>query len=1805
MFNNTRMRKYTAYFLTLLMIASIVMPTAESIYAEQLPQPTYGQLLDERKMELAPGAVYTWNDMKLDRGYEKLHYVEFNPLTNPHLELQPAMTDGKVLGMQTLSGMTAIADAPGNRVVAAINGDYYDMSNGVPLGMFMGDNEILTSPVSDWHSFGIKNDGTAIYGVGPTMTRTLNINGKNVPISHINRTRAGGDNGALILYTEMFHTSTATNEIGDEIVLDIIEGEVKSGQTMKLRVSEIRNNLGDTPLVAGKVVLSASGKHRAELAGLKVGDEITASFELTEQWKDVKMAIGGSRMLVVDGKPLTHADDTSLSPRVAIGNKADGTIVMLQIDGRSPGFSEGVNYDELSIMLANMGVVNAINLDGGGSATFVAKLPGETDRKVLNKPSDGNERKTANGILLVNKAPELNTASKLAILPVKERVLVNSTVSFKAGGLDQNGHPAAISGTPTWSVGSELGSFAENGSFTAGSKVGMATVTAELDGLTGTSQVEVVDQLTELVMPDKIRTFSSGQVVPLTVKALNNGQVIKAANDSFEWQVDGPIGTINENGEFTASQGTGLSGTITVKYGNIETSMQVTVGQQPVMLEDFEGNLDRYHESAGARFNYVKASIETNEDYVRSGKQALKLEYDFIGWPSTSGAYLQVKDADSRIDIPGYPEKIGMWVYGDGKKHWLRAQLIDKKGAVGIDFVGETVGVDFEGWRYLEADVPKGREAPFKLDMPVRYMETKATNKNDGVIYVDDIRALYGPATEDLTPPVIKNISPAESAVVRTSTPKIQAYGEAAGYDPILNPGTTLIDPDKIRLYVDDVLVKHTLYPPVGQIHYTPTVPLADGVHKAKLKIRDLTGNRTEKEWYFTVDTDSSKIVYNHPAEVYAGNAYTLDIKAEKAALITNGHIEFKLDPTRMTNIEVIPGSKLEASQLTPSIDAATGIVRIAFNNLAAASLSDNDLVAQIRYEVKPEAAEQIHIQFLSGAIQFKDTGHTNFGFYGLPIKAPIKHHLNLSWDEFGVVEGNQTVFTVKDEQGNPVEGAIIRHQNGADIGVTDNSGQLKTNAVTGTVQEYSLQAVKQSMFSPVAKFKVSKLAGSSTPHNVSVTMWDDTKTSKAFNWHTNPGTEPTIVEVVKQADFTDFNASNVLRFEGRSHLFTMDTGTVRVHKAEATGLEPDTKYVFRVGDGSSFSEQGTFQTASDKENRTKFLFMGDSQATNEKDFKLWGDTLKKAMLEQPDTEFVVHGGDLVEDGYKQNEWNMWFNAANGELMNTTIVPVVGNHEVTGARQTADYLAHFNHPQNGIDSLKGSNFSFDYNNAHFVVLNSESDFEAQKEWLRNDLKNTDKMWKFVAFHRGPYGSQYDSEHIRKVWTPIFDEFQVDVVMNGHDHVYVRTWPMKDMKPVKDGQGTVYIVGGSTGPKFYPVIDREWQRVTDGEKTQIYVAAEIIDNEVKFVVKTIGGRVVDEFSLLKILPESVTLDQTEANLAVGESVKLEATVLPKTATNKSVTWSVYSSTAPDTVAVSKDGIVTAQNLGTATIRATSVTSSVYADSVITVDRLSNIQIDEVRLSEASGTLNVGEQFQLEATVYPEQAANHSVLWSSSNEDVALVSDTGLIKALKPGTATIRAMSAADNTKYAEFTLTVEQPTSLVDEVRVSKNAESMTAGDKLQLRAVVLPETVSNKEVSWSIASSSSTDAIRLSDTGLVEALKAGEAVVRATSVLDPSKYAEVYINVSSSNSGGGEIIDPQPEIQEPQPENGLLTLKPQLTANSTNATASLSEKQLADLKEQAKADAKGVKTLQVKLEAIPNAQGYKVTLPKSAWISSD
>lgn len=329
----------------------------------------------------------------------------------------------------------------------------------------------------------------------------------------------------------------------------------------------------------------------------------------------------------------------------------------------------------------------------------------------------------------------------------------------------------------------------------------------------------------------------------------------------------------------------------------------------------------------------------------------------------------------------------------------------------------------------------------------------------------------------------------------------------------------------------------------------------------------------------------------------------------------------------------------------------------------------------------------------------------------------------------------------------------------------------------------------------------------SSAPYDLVTTFKGDAGTSRAFTWYTSDSNAAGVLELVK-GQMSSFVESDVLRIEANSSTIKTDHGTRGVHKAEVTGLEPGTLYSYRVGSGleGGWSSVAEFTTEEVELDSVTFINVADSQGERADDFKLWGKTLSKAVQTFPEAKFIVHNGDLTENPEDSAGWDQFFGNVQGLLSGIPLMPVTGNHDQVDDDAT-DFTSHFNLPDNGAKgSIAGTSYSFDYGPVHVSVLNTESNLKKQAEWLKQDLKSTDKEWKIVAMHRPAYGGN----SYKKVedWTNIFDAYEVDLVLQGHNHEYSRSYPLRAGKIVSEGEnpvgakkGTVYVVTNASGGKF--------------------------------------------------------------------------------------------------------------------------------------------------------------------------------------------------------------------------------------------------------------------------------------------------------------------------------------------------------------------------------------------------------------------
>ncbi len=316
-------------------------------------------------------------------------------------------------------------------------------------------------------------------------------------------------------------------------------------------------------------------------------------------------------------------------------------------------------------------------------------------------------------------------------------------------------------------------------------------------------------------------------------------------------------------------------------------------------------------------------------------------------------------------------------------------------------------------------------------------------------------------------------------------------------------------------------------------------------------------------------------------------------------------------------------------------------------------------------------------------------------------------------------------------------------------------------------------------------------------------------------------------------------------------------------HTVTLSGLQPDTTYYFRVGNAKYqwWSEMGCVKTA-DGKNDVTFLHVSDPQSQTARQYEAsWKQILASAFDHYPDTDFIVNTGDLVDHGNNNKQWQAMFDTAAPYLTHTYMMPASGNHEGFGVNATANYFVLPNAPQQ--DTETGVYYSFDYNNVHFAVLNTNDLGEdnalsdAQINWLKADMAKSTAPWKFVMMHKSLYshGSHYKDKDVvamREQLGKLMPALGIDLVFAGHDHVYLRTASLNDNKVVpttytyleKDGEiyqtqvqpeGTTYLISGTSGVKFYQPIstdktDKYFPRAEMmlSLETPMYTAVEIKD-----------------------------------------------------------------------------------------------------------------------------------------------------------------------------------------------------------------------------------------------------------------------------------------------------------------------------------------------------------------------------------------
>jgi len=402
---------------------------------------------------------------------------------------------------------------------------------------------------------------------------------------------------------------------------------------------------------------------------------------------------------------------------------------------------------------------------------------------------------------------------------------------------------------------------------------------------------------------------------------------------------------------------------------------------------------------------------------------------------------------------------------------------------------------------------------------------------------------------------------------------------------------------------------------------------------------------------------------------------------------------------------------------------------------------------------------------------------------------------------------------------------------------------------------------------------EISHLNQKENPYNVCMTINGDPQTRMGFTWFTNQGILNGCVQIVKG------KTRSANSFENPTYTFVSDTVNLwnlnycsenndlyynadiyinskrnyTSHKVLATNLEPNTCYSYRVGYDGHWSSVGDFTTASQPGDSFSFFYITDTQSDNDEGFSFAEKTMTAAKSMFPDTRFCTINGDLVQSQGLFNsewEWEQFFEQMQDVWSTVPTVPIVAGHDLSVNK---NFTHHFHTEKVTFDQemsvTPGGVYSFVYGDALFIATSLEGSgtpgyLDSVRNFVRASVKAHPLIkWRIALIHRNIYtGSyhQYDAEQrlFRETIAPVYDEVGIDLVLQGHDHIYEVIGPVfnkmlvensvTDVKTVtgdvrgnmkgREGgvfhvdRGTLYFLNSSAGMKKYEPLTQD---VMDG------------------------------------------------------------------------------------------------------------------------------------------------------------------------------------------------------------------------------------------------------------------------------------------------------------------------------------------------------------------------------------------------------
>lgn len=656
---------------------------------------------------IAPGITYARYRLVTAAGPMEICVVAVAP-QHPYVKIDTVLASDAITSRgETLSSMAHRTGA-----VAGINADYYDIgATNRPTNIVVTHGTLMHTPRARYQLI-VGDDGLPRL-VESNFTGEIDFaGGASVALDAVNE--MAPPHGGVSLLTPQF------GPVAPEQNITLIP-LVPAGGTLPFGTFTTRDpadNLSRQPpgyyLAVGE---NAYGKFPIPEAGasIRAFGEVSA-----DGVKSVVSAAGGGPLILHEGRWYDDPDGPSGGeygqriPSSGVAIAPDGTMFLVEVDGRQGEYSVGVTRREFAALMRSLGAIEGMAFDGGGSSELVVRRLGDPDAQVATSPSDGRERDIADGVLIYSTAP-VGEPVRLISRPLVARVVHGAAIPLVVSAIDANGHTLAAPGIVSASVFPQNAGVFRNGSFIATGS-GDATIALHSGALHGETHVQIVDAPERIVVtPANVNLDAHGSA-QFSVRAYDRSGYPLVLPETAAWSASS--GNIDSRGHYVAGD---KDATLVVRFGGKTASAHVSVGSHSEPLAFAQT----------ARFATVPPGGDG--ELTREPGCDRCIDLAFVVNAQFRAAY-----ALAQVPLPKTSVGLEFDLHDDGDRAHVKLAL---RNAINEQILLPVTVLDHPGWRHVSVRFPAGLAEPLRLES-IYVLHDGRTQQQQGTIIVRNVRVL-------------------------------------------------------------------------------------------------------------------------------------------------------------------------------------------------------------------------------------------------------------------------------------------------------------------------------------------------------------------------------------------------------------------------------------------------------------------------------------------------------------------------------------------------------------------------------------------------------------------------------------------------------------------------------------------------------------------------------------------------------------------------------------------------------------------------------------------------------------------------------------------------------------------------------------------------------------------------------------------------------------------------------------------------------------------------------------------------------